>query len=70
MGSPWDVANATLFLASDEADLLPGLRCPSMAARLSTSIEQLAGLPVYDSASNPSVASDRACRSSIFRDQL
>lgn len=28
MGSPWDVANAALFLASNEADFITGVALP------------------------------------------
>ena len=36
MGTPWDVANAALFLASEKLISLPVLRCRSMGARSST----------------------------------
>jgi NAD(P)-dependent dehydrogenase (short-subunit alcohol dehydrogenase family) len=33
MGTAWDVANAALFLASDEANFITGERCRWMAGR-------------------------------------
>jgi len=39
MGTPWDVANAALFLGRTRQISLPALRCRSTAERLSTSIE-------------------------------
>jgi NAD(P)-dependent dehydrogenase (short-subunit alcohol dehydrogenase family) len=39
MGTGWDVANAALFLASDEANFITGAPCGSMAARWSRSVE-------------------------------
>jgi enoyl-[acyl-carrier-protein] reductase (NADH) len=42
MGTPWDVANAALFLASDEANFITGVALPvDGAAPSSTSIEPL-----------------------------
>ena len=40
MGTAWDVANAALFLASDEANFITGVACPSMAARWPRSAER------------------------------
>jgi short-subunit dehydrogenase len=41
MGTAWDVANAAVFLASDEANFITGVALRSMAALSSTAIELL-----------------------------
>ena len=43
MGTPWDVANAALFLASDEANFITSIALPVDGVASSTSIEPLPG---------------------------
>ena len=45
MGTAWDVANAALFLASDEANFITGAALPVDGGRSSTSIERPASPP-------------------------
>ncbi len=43
MGTAWDVANAALFLASDEANFITGAASLSMAVRWSGSADSVSG---------------------------